>query len=255
MRILGIIPARLQSSRINRKPLFKLLGIECFLHVYYRAKINERLTDLVVATDSNEILELAVKHGISCIMTSSEHNNPTERIIEVAATMNDYDYYVLVNGDEVLLEPEDISNSIDCLDNSPDSIVSLLRIPFNKTNSISDFKVVCDNFDNVMYISRSDVPQNKKGDNINFEKAYHLMTFRPEALRIYSSLGKSKLESYEDHEHLRFLENGNKIKSKLVYSNTISLDSPDDIELIEKQLVDDKYFNNYRDIYNNVKFE
>jgi len=252
MKILGIIPARLESSRIKKKPLFKLLGIECFLHVYYRAKINDKLTDLIIATDSKEVYELAIKHGISCIMTSCEHNNPTERIAEVASIMNNYDYYVLVNGDEVLLEPDDITKSIECLHYSPDSIVSILRIPFKKTNSISDFKVVCDNSENLMYISRSDIPQNKKGNNIEFEKAYHLMTFRPEALKIYSSLGKSRLESYEDHEHLRFLENGYKIKSKLVFSNTISLDSPDDIELIENQLLDDKYFKKYRDTYYDV---
>lgn len=252
MKILGIIPARLDSTRIKRKPLFKLLGIECFLHVYYRAIQNDQLTDLVVATDSIEIHELALKHGILSIMTSKHHRNPTERMVEVASIMNNYDYYVLVNGDEVLLNPEDITKSIECLHKSPEAIVSMLRIPFSKSNSISDFKVVCDNSNNLMYISRSDIPQNKNGDNFEFEKAYHLMTFRPEALRIYSSLERSKLEAYEDHEHLRFIENGYKIKTSLVNSNTISLDSPDDIEFIENSLSEDKYFSKYKITYNNV---
>ena len=247
MKKLGIIPARLKSSRIPNKPLYKLLGIECVLHVYYRARLNQNLDDIIIATDSKEIYDLVTRKGANAIMTSEDHLNPTERMVEVKQTHSDYDIYVLINGDEALLQPEHIDVSVNTLLNNKTAIASMLLIPFSIRNSFSDFKIVTDVNDFILYISRSDIPMSKDGKNSAFLKAYHLMAFKSEALDIYSSLKPTKLELIVQHEHLRFVENGYKIITKVInYENCVSLDEPNDIKKIENQLSIDDLFKIYK---------
>tara|TARA_B100001094_G_scaffold332949_1_gene407490 strand:+ start:5166 stop:5918 length:753 start_codon:yes stop_codon:yes gene_type:complete len=242
MKILGIIPSRLESNRIKKKPLKKVFGIPLIEHVYKRAKLSNSLDDLVVATDDALVSNLVESFGGNSLLTSKKHQNGTERMSEVVDIYNDYDYYVLINGDEILLNPDSIQVSIDTLVSNPQAAASILAINFKTFNSKSDFKLVFNNSMELMYISRNDIPSNSKNKVDYMLKAYHLMTFRKETILDYSTMEKSRLEKIEDHEHLRLLENGYKIVGRVVDDDCISLDTYEDLEIIEDKLRKDKIF-------------
>ena len=112
-KVLGVIPSRLFSSRIKEKPLKKILGIPLIIHVCHRTNMSKLLYDFIVATDSLLIFNEVKKNGYKAILTSDEHNNGTERMGEVISKMNKYDYYTLINGDEILLNPKSLDISIE----------------------------------------------------------------------------------------------------------------------------------------------
>ena len=244
-RILGIIPSRLESSRLTKKPLHEIFGLPLILHVYNRAKLAKGLTDLIIATDSDEIVKLVEQHGGKAMLTSVFHKNGTERMSEVLEKYPDFDYYTLINGDEILLNPSSIDVSINTLLENDYADASILAVPFKRENSPSDFKIVCNMKSELMYISRNDIPSSARNE-VEFRlKAYHLMTFKPETIRSYSKLEKSPLEKIEDHEHLRLLEHGYKIVCKVVNDKCISLDMPSDIPIIECYLKQDETYKLY----------
>jgi 3-deoxy-manno-octulosonate cytidylyltransferase (CMP-KDO synthetase) len=242
MKILGIIPSRLESSRIKQKPLKKVFGIPLIEHVYKRAKLSNSLDDLVVATDDIIVSNLIDSFGGNSILTSKSHKNGTERMYEVVKAYGDYDYYVLINGDEILLNPDSIQKSINVLVRNKQAAASILAIKFDKFNSPSDFKVVFNKAMELMYISRNDIPSNAKNKIKSMLKAYHLMAFKKETILDYYNMEKTSLEKIEDHEHLRLLENGYKIVGQIVEDDCISLDTYSDLKLIEEKLKKDKIF-------------
>lgn len=244
MRILGIIPSRLQSSRIKEKPIYNVCGMPLIEHVFRRARMCKQLDKIVVATDSVQIKKIIESVNGECMMTSKHHKNGTERMSEVVKEYGDYDYYVLINGDEILLNPESINVSIEALRRSPSAAASILAVKYTKFNSPSDFKIVLNNKKEVMYISRNDIPFNSKEKLGHVLKAYHLMTFTKDTILKYSNLKKTSLENMEDHEHLRLLENGLKIVAETVDDDSISMDTEADIEIIQKKLKKDKIFKN-----------
>ncbi len=243
-RILGVIPSRLASSRLPNKPLETILGIPLIIHVLKRAQKSKLLTDLIVATDSSIIFDLVEKNGGKAMLTSLYHKNGTERMAEVMDKYP-YDYYTLINGDEILLNPESIDISINTLLNCPTADASILAVPFKRENSPSDFKIVLNCKNEVMYISRNDIPSNARNPVDYRLKAYHLMTFKPEVIDAYRKMEKSPLEKIEDHEHLRLIENCYKIVCEVVNDKCISLDTPEDLPLILEYLKSDNVYKTY----------
>jgi 3-deoxy-manno-octulosonate cytidylyltransferase (CMP-KDO synthetase) len=244
-RVLGIIPSRLESSRLPRKPLYEVLGLPLIVHVFKRASLSKSLTQLVVATDSEEIVKLIESYGGHAILTSIDHKNGTERMAEVISKYPDYDYYTLINGDEILLNPLSIDTSINTLLENEYADASILAVPFQRENSASDFKIVTNLKNEVMYISRNDIPSSARNSVEYRLKAYHLMTFKPNTVIEYSRMEKTPLEKIEDHEHLRLLEHGYKIVCKIVDDKCISLDTPTDLPLIEQFLKEDYTYQLY----------
>ena len=246
MRVIGVIPSRIGSTRLERKPLIEIHGIPMIIHVYKRAAMSDALDELYVATDSDEIRELVEFHGGNVIMTSESHNNGTERVAEVA-TKVEGDVFVCIFGDEPMLDPEHIGISVSTLTRSG-SDASILGVEFQKLDSYSDVKMVLNDKSEVMYLSRQDIPFNKSGTSSGMIKAYHLLSFTIKCLSEFARLGKSKLEIIEDIEHLRLLENGFRISSSIVESDSISLDTEDDLDYINMRMEDDlirlKYSNN-----------
>lgn len=243
-RIIAIIPSRLESSRINRKPLADILGLPMVVHVYYRALLSPILDDVWVATDSTEVKSVVEKFGGKAILTSANHTNGTERIAEAVSNM-EADVVVLVNGDEALLNPDYIETSYQTLVQS-DAEASILVNPFYKVSSPSDFKVVLNLKNEVMYISRGDIPCDARHPVPHRLKAYHIMAFRRDFLNVYAALDKTPMESIEDHEHLRIIENGYKIVACKVESSAVSVDTPGDLEYVREQMPQDPYFSTYR---------
>ena len=245
-KVLGVIPSRLKSTRIINKPIFEVLNIPLILHVWYRASKATLLDDLIVATDSSLIKDLVESVGGKAILTSEKHINGTERMAEVVKLMPNYDYYTLINGDEILLNPDSVDISIKTMIENIHSIdATILAVPFIKKDSPNDFKIVTDVKGNLLYISRSDIPSEARNNFDFMLKAYHLMTFKKETVLAYSELVKSYLESIEDHEHLRLIENGYKIRCKIVDDKCISLDSLNDLETIVPLLEKDKIYQEY----------
>ena len=237
LKILGIIPSRLKSTRLPNKPLIKINGEAMISRVHRLAIQSPLLTKTIVATDSNKIKDVIRGDGGTAVITSEKHVNGTERMTEIIKKdeYKDYDIYVFIAGDEALLDPNHIKISIETLINS-DSDGSILARKFYKRNSSADFKLVLNAKKEVMYISRGDIPSECRNPAPYFLKAYHLMSFKRKTLLDYSFLEKSPLESVEDHEHLRLLENGYKISCSVVDSESISVDTQDDLDYVLKFL-------------------
>lgn len=242
--IVAIIPSRLESHRISKKPLADIAGLPMIAHVYLRARLSPILEDVWVATDSEEIKQTVESYGGKAIITSDSHANGTERIAEAAAEIN-ADYIVLVNGDEALLNPDHIETSYKILADS-DAHASLLVNSFSKINSPSDFKVVLNLKNEVMYISRGDIPCDARNPVESRLKAYHIMTFKREFLNVYARLEKSPMEAIEDHEHLRIIENGYKIIASRVDFSAVSVDTEEDLAFTRNTMPNDPFFQKYK---------
>jgi len=242
-RIIAMIPSRLESSRVPRKPLVDISGMPMVLHVYHRAKLSSIPEEVIVATDSEEIKSVVEAAGGQAILTSRLHANGTERLAEAVARV-EADFVILVNGDEALLNPDHLRVSYEALINSR-ADVSILVSPFTKENSPSDFKVVLNLQNEVMYISRGDVPCSARNPVKQRLKAYHIMTFHRSFLQTYATLPKSPLEAVEDHEHLRVLENGYRIIAAQVESSAISIDTPEDLAFARTVMQEDPLFKRY----------
>jgi 3-deoxy-manno-octulosonate cytidylyltransferase (CMP-KDO synthetase) len=156
------------------------------------------------------------------------------------------EYYTLINGDEILLNPKSIDISINLmLNNVEDVDATILAVKFTRKNSPNDFKIVRDIRENLLYISRNDIPSDSRNEVPFMLKAYHLMTFKKETVDAYSNLSKSYLESLEDHEHLRLIENGYNIRCGIVDDTCISLDTLEDLDTIIPLLKGDELFLEY----------
>lgn len=244
MKIIGIIPARLNSNRIKKKALANIHGMPMCIHVYRRALLNTLLDDLIIATDSKEIISIAKKYNAKTMLTKKIHKNGTERMVEVLKKKK-FSIAVLINGDEPMLDPKHINISVKTLVKS-NADASILARKFYNYNSPSDFKIVCDRSGFLMYISRADIPFHRNNINTNMLKAYHIMSFRRKIILQYGKLKKTTLEKSEGHEHLRLIENGYKIKVAIVKSNSVSVDVPKDLKYVRSKIKSDKYWHKYK---------
>lgn len=244
-KIIGVIPSRYASTRLPGKPLLEIEGIPMVIHVLKRALMSDILDEVYVATDDKRIFDAVEKYGGKAIMTDKKHNNGSERMHEVSQKIIG-DVFVVINGDEALLRPEHINIGINGLlsSNAP---VSLLYNNFSKKNSVSDFKVVLNRFEEILYISRNDIPSDARNKVDNMYKAYHIMSYTKEFLDIYATLEQTRLDKIESHELLRVLEYGYKIKAIKVDSTAISVDTKEDLEFVREKMKSDPVYLKYKD--------
>ena len=180
-KAVAIIPARLESSRLPGKALLDICGLPMIVHVYKRCLLAKKLDEVYVATDNIEIKNCIKKYGGNVIMTSSIHETGTDRIAEAAQNIN-AEIIVNIQGDEALVNPIYIDKVVDELKDNPNIDVGLLVNPFSKKNSQSDIKVVLNNKNDVLYLSRSDIPSDSRNNDSSMLKAYHIVPFRKEFL-------------------------------------------------------------------------
>jgi 3-deoxy-manno-octulosonate cytidylyltransferase (CMP-KDO synthetase) len=214
------------------------------VHVFRRCELAESLDDVFVATDSDEIRAAVEQYGGKSIMTSNHHENGTERMAEAARKI-EADIFVNVQGDEALVKPEHIDAAVNALIQDESINVAILVNEFSKRNSPSDIKTVLDEKNNVMYLSRSDIPSDARTKNPRLLKAYHILPFRKDFLLEYADWGKGCLEQIEFHEHLRILEKGYTIRAVKVDSSAISVDTSSDLETVRKTMETDDLFSIY----------
>jgi len=218
MKIIGVIPARYKSSRFEGKPLADICGKPMIWWVYNQAvKVNE-FDAVYIATDDEKIRVTCEKYNINVIMTSDEHKTGTDRVGEVARKIP-ADLYVNIQGDEPMIEPETILEAIKPFFINPDLQVSNLMTVIN------------DPVD-VVYLTRSAAPYPKGNINYCYYKQVCVYGFKPEALQFYCKSPRGKIESIEDIEILRFIENGYKVQFIEVNSATVAVDTPNDLEKV-----------------------
>lgn len=246
MTTLAVIPARYGSVRFPGKPLVNLAGKPLVCHVVDRAREARTVDDVVVATDDERIVEAVEKHGGRAMMTSADCASGSDRIAEVVRREPDADVIVNVQGDEPLMPPEIIDRAVDALLSDPDCAVAtaMIRIrseeDYRSTNVV---KVVLDASGRALYFSRSPIPslvhvrdaqivRNALGAGGEFwgYKHFGLYAYRREALLRFVELAPAPLETAENLEQLRFIENGMTIRVVEAERDSIGVDTPEDLE-------------------------
>lgn len=238
MKIIGVIPARYQSSRFPGKPLADICGKPMIWWVYQQCKKVEDFDMVCVATDDDKIYNACKELDIEVVMTSDTHKTGTDRIGEVAEKIP-ADLIVNIQGDEPMIEPETIRAAILPFYDDPDLQISNLMTKIKDPVDAVNFTVpkVITNKENIgIYLTRATAPYPKGSINYSYYKQVCVYGFKPEALRFYcdygKEFGKAKIEAIEDIEILRFIENGYRVQYIEVDSETVAVDTPNDLEKV-----------------------
>lgn len=240
MKIVGVIPARYKSSRFPGKPLADICGKPMIWWVYNQCIKVPELDEVYVATDDERIEKVCRENDINVIMTSDEHKTGTDRIGEVAEKIP-ADLYVNIQGDEPLIEPENIRKAIlPFFENRELQISNLMTKIKNPVDAVN-FTVpkVIVNKDNIgVYLTRSTAPYPKGSIDYCYYKQVCVYGFTPEALQFYCEYGKkngkARVEAIEDIEILRFIENGYRVQYIEVDSDTVAVDTQNDLKKVNE---------------------
>jgi 3-deoxy-manno-octulosonate cytidylyltransferase (CMP-KDO synthetase) len=229
-----IIPARLNSSRFENKILVDILGLPMVIKT---AKRVESLDDVVIATDSEEVVKLANKFDVKAIMTSSTHQSGTDRINEAAKILelNDDEVVINVQADEPFIEPEVVQAVIDKvkkLSNNDFTMVSCYKeISSEMADDPNHVKVVCDDYGDAIYFSRAKIPYHRDHyNNTKYKGHLGIYGFTKKSLNEFCLLENSILEQTEKLEQLRAISSDKKISMVQVESQSFGIDTKEDLE-------------------------
>lgn len=238
LRALGVIPARLASTRLPRKVLREIVGRPMVVYVWQRARQSPLLEDVVVATDSDEVLAVCRRHQVPCEMTSPEHRSGTDRMWEVAQR-RPADVYVNVQGDEPFVTTGHIERLVRPFVDRPDTQVATLAIRATEAEvpNPNAVKVVFGPDGRALYFSRHPIPYDRQGTGPVRYKHLGLYAFRRDALDTFHRLPPSRLEQAEQLEQLRLLEHGIPIVVTETDEPTIGVDTEEDLRAAEARLV------------------
>ncbi len=237
LKILGVIPARLASTRLPRKVLRTIAGAPMIEWVYKAARACRQLDDVLIATDSDEVLALARERGWSAMLTSPVCASGSDRVYEVSGKISAA-IYVNIQGDEPLLKPEHIEAILRPF-SRPEVQVSTLATPCKpeEINNPNAVKVVTCPDGRALYFSRGPIPYDRDhSGNAPYLKHLGLYAYRREALHRFAKLPPSPLETIERLEQLRFLENGIDIFVEITPYDTIGVDTEADLQAVEAML-------------------
>ena len=248
-RILGIIPARMAASRFPGKPLHPILGRPMLEHVQLRAALYEGWDELAIATCDTEIEDFAKSKGFPAIMTGSHHTRALDRVAEavtkLATPARDDDIVVCVQGDEPMMRPDMISAVIAPIlehPHIPATILAMHIIDKNLWLNPDTVKLVYNASGEVLYTSRAPVPYCKGEFTPEFEarRIYGIFAFRWKYLRAFTEHAETRLEQLEACDSNRILDMSFR-QYIAPYPNlpSFSVDSPLDIELVERHMTGD----------------
>lgn len=237
MKILGIIPARYDSTRFPGKPLIDLAGKSMVQRVYEQAKKASSLADVVVATDDERVFNAVKAFKGNVIMTSSNHKSGTDRCAEVCKKMIGFDAVINIQGDEPLIDPKQINLLASCFNDISTELATLVKIIetdeelFNQNTP----KVIINKNSEAIYFSRQVIPFIKNvaaSELLNthvFYKHIGIYGYRTTTLGIVSKLKLGNLEQSEQLEQLRWIENGYKVKVAITKNESLAIDVPEDV--------------------------
>ena len=242
--ILGVIPARYASTRFPAKPLVDIAGKSMIQRVYEQVAKSKKVSDVVVATDHAEIFNHVRTFGGNVCMTKESHVSGTDRCYEALSLQGKkFDYVINVQGDEPFIQPEQIDLLANLLDGKTEiaTLVKKIIDPEQLFNPNVVKAVVAEN-KTALYFSRSPVPHIRnvketdwlKGST--FYKHIGMYAYRADVLELLTTLPVSTLEKAESLEQLRWLENGFKISIAETLTETIGIDTPEDLQKALKSL-------------------
>ena len=238
LRVLGVIPARLHSTRLPRKVLREIAGVPMVAHVFRRARQSPLLSDLLVATDAQDVVDACHALGIPAVMTSADHPSGTDRVWEISRSLA-AEVYVNIQGDEPLISPGHIALLVEPFQRRPETQVTTLRIRASVKEAADPnvVKVVCKVWGDALYFSRLPIPFDREGTGAaTYWKHLGIYAYRRDVLETFHRLPPSALETAERLEQLRFLEHGIPIHVVETTEPTIGVDTEADLQAVEALL-------------------
>jgi 3-deoxy-manno-octulosonate cytidylyltransferase (CMP-KDO synthetase) len=255
MNIIGIVPARMASSRFPGKPMVEICGIPMVGHVYYRAKMSELLDEVYVATCDKEIYDYIISIGGKAVMTADTHERCGDRVAEALTiiekeTAAKQDIIVLLQGDEPLINPEMIDDATRPLMEDKNILISNLVGNIKLEEEWKDpntVKTVVAPDGNAIYFSREPIPSNKKWDGeIPMKKQICIIPHQRDFLLKFNELEPTPLEKIESIDMLRVIEHGYKVKMIPTPYNVQAVDTPQDLEKVNKIMDADPLLSRYK---------
>ena len=240
MTVSALIPARLNSSRLEKKLIKDLDGIPIIVWTYKNIVSTNLFKEVIVVTDADEIVEILKKHNIKFLKSLKSHNTGTDRIAEFADKFNS-DIIVNVQGDEPFISKDDlikIINEFKCDSNNLVNVVSLMIKLSNidEINNPNNVKVVVDNNNDSILFSRSIIPFDRDDLKPNYYKHIGVYAFRTLYLKKFAKYDQTPLEKAEMIEALRIVEHGEKIRMIEIFKEHVSIDTIDDLKMAESIL-------------------
>lgn len=238
-RIVGVIPARYESSRLPAKLLADIGGKPMIQRTYEGAAKARLLSELIVAADDQRIVDAVRSFGGKAVITSPSHRSGTERCAEVAGGLA-CDIIVNIQGDEPLIQPEVVDEAAKLLIEDPAAEMATLASQTDIEQELLDkavVKVVFDGRGYALYFSRAVIPHSKTGairEGIRYYRHIGIYAYRREFLLHYVTLPRSDLEIAEELEQLRALDNGCRIKVGVVEHYSLNVDTPEHLEKVRK---------------------
>jgi 3-deoxy-manno-octulosonate cytidylyltransferase (CMP-KDO synthetase) len=232
LKAIAVIPARLASTRLPRKMLREIAGKPLIGVVYEAVRSSPLLADVVIATDSDEIMSVCRQHGWKSQMTSSAHRSGTERVHEISGR-EAADVYINVQGDEPLVRSEQIATLLQVMQDPAAQVGTLMtpaaEIDIPNPNAV---KVVTDLGGRALPLSRATIPFDRDATQPRYFKHLGLYAYRKPALDRFVTLRESSLEKSERLEQLRFLENGIPIYVGETPHDSVGVDTEEDLQRV-----------------------
>ena len=255
MKVLGIIPARMASSRFPNKPMALICGMPMVEHIYKRALLSKLLDEVYVATCDNEILDYVTSIGGNAVLTKNTHERATERSAEALSLIQGlnnekYDLVIMIQGDEPLIMPEMIDSLVQELKSDKSIEVANLMQELKNQDDINNpniVKVVKNKENIALYFSREPIPSSKNyKNNISYYKQLGLIGFTNKSIIDFVSLKPTALEIIESIDMNRFIENHYKIKMVLTSLSSDGVDTPEDCIKANVLMKNDELFPKYK---------
>ena len=238
-RLVGLIPCRLESTRLKNKLLKKICDYPLFAHTYFNS-INSNLNELYVCTGDNEIIDWCKKLNINFIKTVNKHSNGTERCGEAGATLKlkSSDRIVNIQGDEPLIEKKNINLLLKKFNENKSSDVTTLHKVKESKNDPNSTKLILSNKNKVLYISRADIPYSNK----TLDKSIHIGVFCFEYTTLLKIINyeKSLIEKIENIELIRCLDNEINVFSYKITNDLIGVDTSKEFNTVKMMLEENK---------------
>ena len=236
MKFVAVIPARLESQRLPRKMLREIGGKPLAVWVYQAVRSSPLLHDVIIATDSEEILQACRKHSCNARMTSTKHRSGTERVHEVSESVP-ADVYINVQGDEPMIKAAHIESLIGLMKRDDVSVGTLkTSAPTDDVENPNAVKVVTDKTGRALYFSRSTIPFGRDRSRPKCFKHLGIYAYRKPELDRFVGLPESSLERAERLEQLRFLDNGIPIFVAETPYDSIGVDTEEDFARVLQAL-------------------
>lgn len=254
MNIVGIIPARLASTRFPNKPMARILGIPMIGHVYHRCRKCKQLNEVWVATCDKEIHEYVGSIGGKAVMTADTHERASDRCAEAMLKIESVsgkriDVMAMIQGDEPMVYPEMIGEALQPMIDDPAILITNLLGEITSQEEFEDpnqVKVVVDKHGNALYFSREPIPSRKKyKGHIPMFKQVPIIPFRREFLIAYNRMEQTPLEIIESVDMLRIVENGLFVRMVRTKFNTHAVDTVEDLQHVERLMTEDTLVKSY----------